>query len=213
MLHRQRAGKYPFRISLKNSQAPPPPRRSNTTLTPLRGTITTSSTSKQDLGATSEHSDASSSLGIMYAISQMNQSTALLAAKAFLIATGLVAFGGVTFTWGVKTTLGVEDAREFGQKMRSVLQTTLPGLRSRLYRPPETEIDDERYEIETRGVAIDQEWKWEEANERLKKAYKEGGIGVWAQTALTELEAETRMQRKREQEVASASDKEEPSLN
>jgi len=39
----------------------------------------------------------------------MNQSTALLAAKAFLIATGLVAVGGVAFTWVVKTTLGVED--------------------------------------------------------------------------------------------------------
>ena len=39
----------------------------------------------------------------------MNQSTALLAAKAFVIATGLVAVGGVTFMWAVKTALGVED--------------------------------------------------------------------------------------------------------
>ena len=40
----------------------------------------------------------------------MNQSTAFLAAEAFLIATGLVAFSGITFTWTVKTTtLGVEN--------------------------------------------------------------------------------------------------------
>ena len=43
----------------------------------------------------------------------MNQSTAFLAAKAFLIATGLVAVGGITFTWAVKTTLGVENVNSF----------------------------------------------------------------------------------------------------
>ena len=161
----------------------------------------------------------------------MNQSTALLAAKAFFIATGLVAIGGITFTWAVKTTLGVEDVymfflflsifflvemlillwqvREFGQKMRSTLQTTVPGLRSRLYRPPET--DDERYEIQTQGVtlpsAIEPDWNWEEAEERLKKAYEEGGITLWAQIALRELEAEAaveRTRRDRGQEVSSA---------
>jgi hypothetical protein len=99
---------------------------------------------------------------LMSAISQMNQSTALLAAKAFIVATGLVAVGGVTFTWAVKTALGVEDAREFGQKMRSIFQATVPGLRSRLYRPPET--DDERYEMQT-SAAIEQDWCWEEAEE------------------------------------------------
>ena len=110
MLHRQR-------ISFKILKTPPPPRRSNTTsssLTSLRGTPTSAfpSTSKQGLGATSEPSDISSSPGmgeIISAMSQMNQSTAFLAAKAFLVATGLVAVGGVTFTWAVKTTLGVEN--------------------------------------------------------------------------------------------------------
>ena len=93
----------------------------------------------------------------------MDQSATLLAAKALLIATGLVAVGGVAFTWAVKTTLGVENvnfnesfhffflysdphfgkAQEFGQKMRSIFQTTFPGIRSS---HPET--DDERFEIE-----------------------------------------------------------------
>jgi len=139
----------------------------------------------------------------------MNQSTALLAAKAFLIATGLVAVGGVTFMWAVKTALGVEDAPEFGQKMRSIFQTTVPGLRSRLYRPPET--DDDRYELQTQA-AIEQDWSWEEAEERLKKAYEEGGITDWAQTALRELEAEARVERtKRDRETSAGSN--EPCLN
>jgi len=139
----------------------------------------------------------------------MNQSTAFLAAKAFLIATGLVAIGGITFAWAVKTTLGVENAQEFGQKMRSIFHTTVPGLRSRLYRPPET--DDERYEIQAQGVpfhsTVRGDWNWKEAEERLKKAYEEGGIAAWAQIALRELEAEVeveRTKRDREQEAASA---------
>lgn len=124
MLRRQRCGKNILRTSLKNSQTPPP-RRSNTVLTSVRGTTihpsapvsapSSSSTPKRGLGTTSEHSDTSSPgmRELISAISQMNQSTALLAAKAFLIATGLVVIGGVTFTWAVKTTLGVKDVTFF----------------------------------------------------------------------------------------------------
>ena len=96
--------------------------------------------------------------------------------------------------------------------MRSIFQTTVPGLRSRLYRPPET--DDDRYELQTQA-AIEQDWSWEEAEERLKKAYEAGGITDWAQTALRELEAEARVERTkrdREQEATSAGSNE-PCLN
>ena len=102
--------------------------------------------------------------------------------------------------------------------MRSIFQMTVPGLRSRLYRPPET--DDERYEIQTPGIvspyASQGDWNWEEAEERLKKAYEEGGIAAWAQTALRELEAEAeveRTKRDREREAASASGEKEVSSN
>jgi hypothetical protein len=103
--------------------------------------------------------------------------------------------------------------------MRSTFETTVPGLRSRLYRPPET--DDERYEIQAQGVtspsAVQGGWNWKEAEERLEKAYEEGGISAWAQTALRELEAEVeveRIKRDREtQDAASASGKMEPSPN
>ncbi|KAF8801742.1 hypothetical protein BYT27DRAFT_7261654 [Phlegmacium glaucopus] len=219
ILRRQQA--TALRISPKNTQTPPP-RRSATMLTPLRGPSTTPSPislpiSKQGLGTTSEPFDASSSPGtggLISALSQMNQSTALLAAKAFLIATGLVAVGGITFTWAVKTTLGVEDAKEFGQKMRSIFQT-IPGLRSRLYRPPET--DDEYYEAQAPvSSAMGEEWNWAEAEERLNKAYEEGGITIWAQTALRELEAEARVERNkrdRQQEGVSVSGKKDPSFD
>ena len=103
--------------------------------------------------------------------------------------------------------------------MRSIFQTTLPGLRSRLFRPaPET--DDERDELQAYGItfpaAIQRDWIWKEAEERLKKAYEEDGIAAWAQTAFRELEAEVeveRTKRDREQEAASASGQKEPSLN
>ena len=46
-----------------------------------------------------------------------------------------------------------------------------------------------------------QDWDWEEAEEQLKKAYKQGGLTVWAQSALRELEAEVRVERaKRDRE-------------
>ena len=96
---------------------------------------------------------------------------------------------------------------------------TVPGLRSQLYRPaPET--DDERDELQAHGVAfpaaIQRDWNWKEAEERLKKAYEEGGVAAWAQTAFRELEAEVeveRTKRNQEQEAASASGKKEPSPN
>ena len=94
--------------------------------------------------------------------------------------------------------------------MRSIFQMTVPGLRSRLYRLPET--DDERYQEDSQEFALQQEWNREEAEERLKKAYEEGGMTVWAQTALRELEAETRVERNRRNREQEAG-KNVPSLN
>ena len=47
----------------------------------------------------------------MSALSRMNASTALMAAKAFGIATAMVAVGGVGLAFGVKNALGVNDVR------------------------------------------------------------------------------------------------------
>ncbi|KAF8809909.1 hypothetical protein BYT27DRAFT_7241020 [Phlegmacium glaucopus] len=131
--------------------------------------------------------------GLISAISQMNQLTALSGAKVFLVSTGLVAaVSGITLTWVVKTTLGVEEAI-----------------------PPET--DDEYYEVQAPvSSAMGEEWDWAEAEERLNKVYEEGGITIWAQTALRELEAEARTERNeraREQEAVSIPRKKDPSLD
>ena len=48
----------------------------------------------------------------MSALSHVNASSAVLAIKAFAIATGIVAVGGTVFVWGVKETLGVQDVNK-----------------------------------------------------------------------------------------------------
>lgn len=76
--------------------------------------------------------------------------------------------------------------------------SAIPELTARIHRPPETE--DER-----RGVhlavppGLEEQWSWEEAEVRLKRAYDEGGFPLWAQTALREMEAEVRVERIRRQ--------------
>jgi hypothetical protein len=46
---------------------------------------------------------------LVSAISKVDISTAMYAGKAFLIATGIVAVGGLTLSLGVKALMGVED--------------------------------------------------------------------------------------------------------
>lgn len=49
----------------------------------------------------------------MSAVSRVNMSTGMLAAKAFAIATGIVALGGAALVWSVKEALGVKDVSIF----------------------------------------------------------------------------------------------------
>ena len=51
---------------------------------------------------------------MLSALSHVNGSSAILAAKAFMIATGLVAIGGTAFIWTVKEALGVKDVGHRG---------------------------------------------------------------------------------------------------
>lgn len=50
---------------------------------------------------------------LLAAISRVDFSTAIYAGKAFAIATGLVAVGGVALTLAVKTFMGVQDVRGY----------------------------------------------------------------------------------------------------
>jgi len=133
---------------------------------------------------------------MMSALSHINASSAMLAAKAFAVATGIVSIGGTVVVWSVKEALGVKDAREFGNTMRLLLLGVVPSLSSAIYRPPQTE--EERQEAHSFAPSSVQEnWRWEDAEKRLKRAYEEGGISLWGQMALRELEAEARSEREK----------------
>ncbi|CAA7265063.1 unnamed protein product [Cyclocybe aegerita] len=201
VLRRQRASFK--RLSLSSSSAAPPPRRGPATgsrtssLPRTSGSTLEHSTLQREVPifAESEPDRTSPSMGEMVsALSKLNASTAWMAAKAFTIATGLVTVGGVVLAWGVKEGMGVRDAREFGQRMRHILYTTLPSLSTRIHRPPET--DEERHDVHSLApFGIEQEWSWEDAERRMNRAYEEGGFTLWAQTALREIEAEARVER------------------
>jgi len=101
------------------------------------------------------------------ALSHADTSTALFAAKAFGIATFLVALGGVGITWTVKTMMGIDNVRntlffssilltlllqihDFGCLAKQVVQTHLPSLSQNIYRIPEApdeHISDPELEI------------------------------------------------------------------
>ncbi|KAF9531376.1 hypothetical protein CPB83DRAFT_848924 [Crepidotus variabilis] len=214
LLRRQRSV---LRISLKDGKSAPPPRRAimsaengkMSSLPPL--TPTANPPLPDNLFSSPDTEMEKASLGdMMSGLSRMNKSSALMAAKAFAIATGLVAVGGAAFVWAVKERLGVRDAREFGTQMRLFLSANLPSLSAAIYKPPEPLTDEERRELilqklDAASIAEAQaasKWKWDDAEERLKKAYDEGGVGLWAQVALRELEAESHIEReKREEEL------------
>ncbi|KAF8881032.1 hypothetical protein CPB84DRAFT_1792102 [Gymnopilus junonius] len=208
MVRRQRTGVT--RMSLKPGTSAPPPRRSSGPVGPVSSTSSASSTSQPiSLHQSIKEALTEESASLMSALSRMNKASAILAAKAFAIATGLVAVSGFGLVWTVKTTLGIQDAHEFGQRMRSVLWSSAPGLASRIHRPPETD-EERRAALQVAPFGIHEEWNWPEAEKRLQKAYDEGGVPLWSQAVLRELEAEARVERaKREKEIAAQKRKEE----
>jgi len=75
----------------------------------------------------------------------------------------------------------------------------MPMLSSRIHLPPENEDNGEAgRQIQTLS---DSTWKWEDAEERLKAAYDEGGFSGWAEAALKELEAEGELERLRREHL------------
>lgn len=85
------------------------------------------------------------------------------------------------------------QAREFGTRMHTLMSTSVPSLSSAIHRPPET-IDEHTGSHNVTSSNV-QDWRWEDAEKRLKLAYEQGGITLWAQTALRELEIEARKER------------------
>ncbi|RDB27132.1 hypothetical protein Hypma_004571 [Hypsizygus marmoreus] len=133
---------------------------------------------------------------LLSAISRVDFSTAIYAGKAFGIATGIVTVSAVVLTFGVKALMGVQDTREFAQRMRMAIWTRLPGLTTQIHRPLEEDDD---------GVPIadsqepDPEWNWEDAEKRLQGAYDKGGFPAWLKTAAKEMGEELKVERARRQ--------------
>jgi hypothetical protein len=109
MIRRQRSSVA--RLSLKDTVAPPPRRN----VAAGRATLPTTSSSTATVETVVEaYSSEGASPGMgemMSALSKMNKSSAILAAKAFGIATALVVISGAGIVWGVKNALGVQDVR------------------------------------------------------------------------------------------------------
>lgn len=77
-----------------------------------------------------------------------------------------------------------------------------PSLTSRIRRA--SEGDETRGDPPFGGM---EDWKWAEAEERLRIAYEKGGFPLWSQTALHEVEVEARLDRiKREKEFETKQD-------
>lgn len=108
ILRRQRVV---LRGTLQGSAAPPPRRALSKTGQSLRPYHAAQSAENK---SASLSDDASPGTGeLLAAISRVDFSSAMFAGKAFAIATGLVAVGGVALTLAVKTFMGVQDVRGY----------------------------------------------------------------------------------------------------
>ncbi|TCD71026.1 hypothetical protein EIP91_000525 [Steccherinum ochraceum] len=134
---------------------------------------------------------------------------ALYSMKAFGIATMIVSAGAVTTVLGVKVALGVQDTKEFAQKMRQLIMTRMPVLSSRIHRAPDADdhpadwipVDPNGHTFNTQVTESEKseqvEWSWPAAEERLGMAYQERGVRGWAEAVMHELEAEGQTERKK----------------
>jgi hypothetical protein len=87
----------------------------------------------------------------------------------------------------------------------------MPGLMSRLHRAPTHEDDKASASPEYSGAAdprlvIDDhtgnpEWSWPDAEKRLTMAFERGGISGWANAVMLEVEAESKIERRKRGQV------------
>ena len=109
MLRRQRAV---LQMTLRENNAPPPRRIKLSASHNIRRTSTSTPAPSSQDNIFTDSDGASPSM--MTAFSHLNASTGILAAKAFAIATGIVAVSGVTLVLCVKEVLGVKDVGNIG---------------------------------------------------------------------------------------------------
>ena len=209
----RKARETAFKMSLKNLSAAPPRRASSSaaaaataprTLARLRPLLSLPTSPTQVEG-----SDWDSVPSLLSTLSKSTASNTLFAGKALLIATALVGIGAFGVVSAVKHCTGAHTVTEFNHLMRYWTDQHFRSITDRIYRGPENE-EERSAALETFGVDGDddggshgEEWMWEEAEKRIKRAYEEGGLTLWMQVILRELEAEARREReRRRQEIA-----------
>ncbi|KAL5514326.1 hypothetical protein ACEPAG_2414 [Sanghuangporus baumii] len=123
----------------------------------------------------------------------------LMTLGALGIATAAVGVGAVLGIWGVQKALGVKDMDEFTARVRGLLSTHMPIISQRIYRSSLEEDPASRngLQTDTHRSKEDNNWTWEEAEDRLRNAFDRGGVGEWAECAIRELEAEEEVERRR----------------
>lgn len=99
------------RVSLKGSVAPPTRSAHSSARLPQATAAPTASSAEPVVTSLREEIETPSAGEMMSALARMNASSALMAAKAFGIATALVLAGAGGLAWTVRTTMDVHDVR------------------------------------------------------------------------------------------------------
>ncbi|KAG6806916.1 hypothetical protein H0H92_009577 [Tricholoma furcatifolium] len=190
-----RQRKTVLRKSLTASNAAPP-RRSVSAGGLVRKTAAIPETT--EFKSSSEHFSSPGMGEMLSALSRIDASMAKFAGKAFAIATGLVVVGAVGLTVGVQMVVGVDNMKDFAQRMRQVVWGSFPGLTSQIHRPLE---ENEEGIPAAKTIKPDPSWRWEEAEKRMQAAYDKGGFPEWSDTALKEMEEELKVERAKRQDT------------
>ncbi|KAJ7596052.1 hypothetical protein C8J56DRAFT_394264 [Mycena floridula] len=121
---------------------------------------------------------------------------AFYAAKALGISTMIVATGATLTVWGVKSYMGIQDAQQFGDRMRAIIIPRIPDLSSRIHKALDPSSDP------TLSPPVNVEnWNWPDAEKRLNDIYEKEGAIAWAEAALREAEAEVQIEKKRRRDI------------
>lgn len=95
---------------------------------------------------------------------------------------------------------------EFAAEMRGAVARRLPGLVSKIHRiagreDKELHTDDllplEGADDLSSSPNVAADWTWSDAEERLTKAYNEGGFAAWAEAVGKEVQAEAALERRK----------------
>jgi len=196
-----------LRKGLSESSAPPPLRRASAGSTSggLVGPRIQTSLASSTPSTTSKDEFSSPGTGeLLSVVSKADLSTAMFAGKALAIATGIVTVSGIVIVTSVKAILGVNDTKEFADKVRMIMWRNLPGLTSHIHRPPSPDERDIFSEDRSTISTPPEEWSWFDAEKRLQAAW-DRGFSEWVKAAAAELEAELRIERaKRSKEYEDA---------